>query len=146
MYQVENDGEQRSADLVLLRRQLAAVARVDQLTEEMILDGRLWRDVDPKAAQKLLADEAPRVLDVRTPQETVGGVLPGAQLIPIDQLEGRLDELPRDGKTTLVCCAGGGRSAAACEFLSEQGFSNLLNLAGGIGSWAGPTEKPDKGS
>jgi len=139
---IENQAEEQAAAIVTLRRQLAAVARGETITDDMIEEGRLWRDVDAQSAAELLDAEPPHVLDVRTPQETAGGVLPGAQLIPIDQLEGRLDEVPRDGRTTLVYCAGGGRSAAACEFLSQQGFSNLLNLAGGISSWSGPTEKP----
>jgi rhodanese-related sulfurtransferase len=42
----------------------------------------------------------------------------------------------------LVYCAGGGRSAAACEFLSRSGFENVFNLEGGFMSWSGPTARP----
>lgn len=143
---IENALEERSGEIEVLKRQLAAVAEGAEISAEMIAEGRLWRDIEPPAAVDLLSAQAPHVLDVRTPQETAGGILPGAQLIPIEQLEGRLDELARDGKPTLVYCAAGGRSAAACELLSERGFSNLLNLAGGFGSWPGPTEKPQASS
>ena len=46
------------------------------------------------------------------------------------------------GKPLLVCCAGGSRSAAACEFLSQQGYAGLHNLEGGMNSWSGPRVRP----
>ena len=82
------------------------------------------------------------ILDVRTPQETAAGIIPGAVLIPIDDLESRRSELPRDGRKTLVYCAGGGRSAVACEYLSREGYGELYNLEGGFTSWSGPRAKP----
>ncbi len=147
---VQNLAEEQAGELEKLRRLLAVVAAGGELSEDMILEGRLWKDVDPRAGQTLVeragggeaGAEPLRILDVRTPQETSAGIIPGALLIPVDQLERRLEELPKDGRRTLVYCAGGGRSAAACEFLSERGYANLLNLAGGFGSWSGPTEKP----
>jgi rhodanese-related sulfurtransferase len=83
-----------------------------------------------------------RVLDVRTPAETTHGIIPGAALIPVDQLEDRWKEIPKDKKQLLVYCAGGGRSAAACEFLSQQGYDSVFNLEGGFSSWTGPTARP----
>jgi rhodanese-related sulfurtransferase len=107
-----------------------------------VMAGQLWRDIDPREAQKLVEAGAVNLVDVRTPQETAGGIIPGALLIPVDELERRQRELPKNGKATLVYCAGGGRSAAACEMLSAQGFSGMLNLTGGFNSWAGPRVKP----
>ena len=54
-----------------------------------------------------------------------------------------MKEIPRDGKPTLLYCAAGGRSAAACELLSSLGYVGLINLQGGFSSWSGPTERPD---
>lgn len=125
-----------------LRELLAGVAEGQKPTREMIVEGQLWRDVRPDEGVKLVAAGNLRLIDVRTPQETSGGIIPGALLIPIDQLEGRMGELPKDGAATLIYCAGGGRSAAACEFLSGQGFRNLMNLEGGFGSWTGPRARP----
>jgi len=62
-------------------------------------------------------------------------------LIPVQELPERLSDLPRDGRKTLVYCAGGGRSAAACEMLTREGYANLHNLTGGIGAWGGPIER-----
>lgn len=138
----ENLAEEVRRELATTRRLLAEVAAGAQLDREQILEGRLWRDVDARAAQALLGRPDVHVLDVRTPGETAGGVLPGAQLVPIGELEERLREVPRDRRTLLVYCAAGGRSASACEFLASQGFDGLLNLSGGIGAWTGPIERP----
>ena len=85
------------------------------------------------------------VLDVRTKKEYDAGHLPGAVLIDFnspDFLEkvAKLDK----GKTYLVHCAAGGRSAKACDKMSTMKFSSLVNLEGGFGAWekAGkPVEK-----
>ena len=102
----------------------------------------MWREADTREAVELVSGGKVRIVDVRTPQETASGIIPGALLIPVDQLEARAGEIARDGRTTLVYCAGGSRSAAACEFLSTQGHENLINLSGGFGAWNGPRAKP----
>ena len=70
----------------------------------------------------------------------VSARIPGARHVPMDEIERRRDEIPRD-RPTLVYCAGGGRSAAVCEALSREGFDHLLNLEAGIGSWDGPLDR-----
>jgi rhodanese-related sulfurtransferase len=130
------------ANVANLRQMVAALAAHEPLTRDMVLNGQLWRDVDPREAQKLVEAGQVNLVDVRTPGETSGGIIPGALLIPVDELEQRQRELPRNGKSTLVYCAGGGRSAAACEMLSAQGFSGMLNLTGGFNAWSGARVKP----
>jgi rhodanese-related sulfurtransferase len=125
-----------------LRRMVAELAAGTPLTRQQVLDGVLWAEVGPEEGRALLAAGAVRVLDVRTPAETALGVIPGAQLIPIEELERRYRELPMVDQKTLVCCAGGARSAAACDFLSEKGYTNLINLSGGMSSWTGPVQRP----
>lgn len=122
------------------RRLLAKVASGAKLSQEQILEGRLWRDASGGEALALVKSGA-RILDVRTPQETASGVIPGAILIPVQELEARAKELPKDGRTTLVYCAGGSRSAAACEMLANLGHDDLVNLADGFQSWSGPRAK-----
>jgi rhodanese-related sulfurtransferase len=138
----ENLAEEVRRELETTRRLLAEVASGAQLEREQILEGRLWRDVDARDAVKLVGASGVHVLDVRTNGETIGGVIPGAQLLPVGELEERVREVPRDAKTLLVVCAGGGRSAAACEFLAGKGYAGLLNLTGGMGAWNGPVVKP----
>lgn len=138
---VDTLSEEVDAKLELTRRLLARVSSGEKLTQEMILEGQLFREVAPEDGARLVAGGA-RVLDVRTPRETAGGIIPGAILIPVDELEERSNELPKDGAETLVYCAGGGRSAAACDSLSRKGYDGLHNLLGGYTSWTGPTEMP----
>lgn len=133
--------EELRCELGVLKRQLAKVAGGATLTAEMIIEGQLWRDIDGDEALTVARDGA-FILDVRTQQETMLGVIAGAVLIPIDDIEERKVEIPRDGRAILVYCAIGSRSAAVCEHLAGQGFDDLLNLEGGIAVWTGATEKP----
>lgn len=80
-----------------------------------------------------LQDQDPYILDVRTEMEFQTGALPKANLIPVDQLHERLDELPENkNQTILVYCAHGVRSLYAAELLVQNGFKNVVNLRGGM--------------
>ena len=76
------------------------------------------------------------LLDVRQPGEFEQSRIPGAKLIPLPELPGRTSELDPD-KPTLTYCAIGGRSRAAAQYLSGQGFKEVYNLKGGIAAWQG---------
>ena len=138
----ENTLEESKAEVETLRRMLARIAAGAKLSPQMIAEGRLWHEVGTQEAVVMVTVGGVRVVDVRTPQETAAGMIPGALRIPVDEIEQRMKELPRDGRRTLVYCAGGSRSAAACEFLSRQGYEELYNLEGGFQSWSGPRAKP----
>lgn len=83
--------------------------------------------------QVLEAEPRPFLLDVREPFEWQICNLAslGAVLIPRGELEDRLDEIPRE-RPVLVYCRTGGRSRAAQGLLLERGFSDVLDLEGGI--------------
>jgi len=72
-----------------------------------------------------------KVVDVRSPREYLTGAYPGAVNIPVQELDRRLSELPRD-RPIVVYCGSGGRSAAAQRLLSARGFTQVIN-GGGIG-------------
>ncbi len=74
------------------------------------------------------------VLDVREVQEWDVVHIPDATLIPLAELEIRLDELPKD-QTILVVCRSGNRSATARDILLKAGFTNVTSLAGGMNDW-----------
>ncbi|MBW3610131.1 MAG: rhodanese-like domain-containing protein [Actinobacteria bacterium] len=74
------------------------------------------------------------VLDVRQPDEYEAGHVPGAHLIPLDQLSTRHTEVPHD-EDVYVVCRGGGRSAVATEALNGAGY-RAVNVAGGTQGWA----------
>jgi len=77
-----------------------------------------------------------QLLDVRQPGEYEQEHISGARLIPLKQLSDRLPELDSE-KPTIVYCAVGGRSRAAAQYLSGQGFQEVYNLSGGIKQWSG---------
>lgn len=73
------------------------------------------------------------VLDVRQPDEYREGHVPGAVLVPLGDVEARMDELPAD-RPLLVVCRSGGRSAAAVKTLRAAGY-DATNVAGGTLAW-----------
>lgn len=80
------------------------------------------------------------ILDVRTLKEYEEGHIPDVLHIPLDQLEGRLDEIPQDQKV-LVICRSGRRSAQATSLLRSKGFEQAVNIEGGMLAWRGPVVK-----
>ena len=70
------------------------------------------------------------LLDVREPFECQMGVIEGSINIPLGQLRGRLQEIPR-GKDIVVYCQVGLRAYIACRILMQHGFENVKNLSGG---------------
>jgi rhodanese-related sulfurtransferase len=92
-------------------------------------------NVGPEDAATMIK-QRPEVylLDVRTPQEYRQAHLADAQLIPIDQIERRLAEIPK-GRPILVYCAVGSRSAQVFSYLARRGYPELYNLDGGIVAW-----------
>ncbi len=75
-----------------------------------------------------------RVIDVRQMEEIAMGTVPKAEPLPLHTLPARVHELSRDEKLVVVCRSGM-RSAQACVFLQQQGFSNVYNLRGGMMAW-----------
>ncbi|HET9870781.1 MAG TPA: ThiF family adenylyltransferase, partial [bacterium] len=77
------------------------------------------------------------LLDVREPNEWDIAHIEGAQLLPLSQLPQRFHELDKyKGKDIAVHCKSGVRSRKAINFLKDQGFSRLTNVAGGILGWS----------
>jgi len=74
------------------------------------------------------------ILDVRTKEEFDGEHLESATLIPVDELEARLGELPKN-KPIIVYCMSGRRSTKASEILINNHFSPVYNMTGGIEQW-----------
>lgn len=75
-----------------------------------------------------------RVIDVRQMEEIRSGTVPKAEALPLHTLPIKVHELPKDEKLVMVCRSGA-RSAQACMFLQQQGFSNVYNLRGGMMGW-----------
>jgi rhodanese-related sulfurtransferase len=86
--------------------------------------------------ERLAQGDQPFILDVRQPEEYAEQHIPGAVLIPLGELLGRVGELEqyRD-QEMIVMCRSGNRSGQACLFLNMRGFDNATNLRGGILAW-----------
>lgn len=87
--------------------------------------------VESAEAHTLVANGA-TLLDVRTPEEFRSRHLDGALNVPVDEVEARLAEIPRD-KPVVVYCQSGARAAAATSVLRAKGY-DARNL-GGISAW-----------
>ena len=98
------------------------------------------QSMDPEAAKAFMAGKAQdefTLLDVRQPREYEKKHIPGAKLIPVGELDQRLDEMD-PGKPVLTYCAVGGRSRVAAQMLAGKGFDRVINLSGGIKAWEDP--------
>ncbi|MHB9095330.1 MAG: rhodanese-like domain-containing protein [Eubacteriales bacterium] len=74
------------------------------------------------------------VVDVRENEEYGLGHISGSLLIPIGEVQSRVNELPRDKKIVVVC-ATGARSSQVADYLVQQGYTGVYNLSGGLASW-----------
>lgn len=85
-------------------------------------------------AEELASGNPPLVIDIRGPREWNAKHLSGSINLPLNQLQRRIAEVPRDGRIA-VHCAGGYRSSIAVSILNQYGITNLIELAGGIAAW-----------
>jgi hydroxyacylglutathione hydrolase len=85
-------------------------------------------------AEDLRLPAPPLVVDVRTPREWNTKHIDGSLNLPLNHLEERLQEIPRD-RTVVVACAGGYRSSIAASLLQRQGLDKIVELAGGMAAW-----------
>ncbi len=80
---------------------------------------------------KQMADAGAIFVDVRSPGEYNLGYVPYAVNIPLQEVPRRLAELPKD-KDLLIYCKSGRRSASATNFLLQNGYEKVYNVAGGF--------------
>ena len=78
--------------------------------------------------------QSPLLVDVRELDEFREVRIEGAALVPMSAFADRHAELPKD-RQLLVMCAAGSRSAAATSFLLRNGWSDVVNVEGGIIAW-----------
>ena len=90
-------------------------------------------------ADCLKAKENLTILDVREDWETKLCRIEPSLHIPLNELPGRVQELSKD-VPLVVLCHHGMRSLRAVLWLRSQGFENVVNLDGGIDSWARQVE------
>lgn len=74
------------------------------------------------------------VLDIREDWERRQGHIPGTMHLPMGLIPHHLKQLPRD-RTIILTCRTGNRTGQLTRYLQQQGFDNVLNMAGGIVAW-----------
>ena len=98
------------------------------------LVARTQRITAPSLGEKLMSEQPPVVLDVRTPKERDNvGFIEGSVNIPLNELAERIADVPTN-KPLMVHCAGGYRSVIACSVLQQHGIQ-CTDLVGGFKAW-----------
>lgn len=101
-------------------------------------------EVDVNEAARLISEEGYKVLDVREPAEVAAGAIEGALNVPRGVLEAAADlqyaganPALRDARNDkwLVVCGTSGRSAMAVDVLQKMGYTNVVNILGGMNAW-----------
>ena len=95
--------------------------------------GSLAREVSTDEAYKMYQQSGTFTVDVRTQEEWDEYHAPNTTLIPLDQLQNRLSEVPKD-KEILVVCRSGNRSQQGRDILLSAGY-NATSMAGGLKEW-----------
>ncbi|MCG6937308.1 MAG: sulfurtransferase [Gammaproteobacteria bacterium] len=85
-------------------------------------------------------DEQPLLLDVRQPWEFDVCKIENSVLIPMSQIPSSLESLDSN-RETVVICHHGIRSRRVGYYLEQAGFSNVINLSGGVSQWAMTVDK-----
>lgn len=88
----------------------------------------------PVVAEELASTDPPLVLDIRNPREWATKHIDGSTNIPLNHLQERIGEVPRDRRIALHC-AGGYRSSIAASILQQYGITNVIEMAGGLAAW-----------
>ena len=87
-----------------------------------------------QVAEELAAAEPPVLVDVRNPREYAAKHIEGSVNVPLNHLQERIAEIPRDRRVA-VHCAGGYRSSSAVSNLHQHELTHLTEMAGGLAAW-----------
>ena len=98
--------------------------------------GAVYVNITAEEAKRIMdSEEDYIILDTRTEAEYDEGHIPGAIVIPHDEIADRAEEeLPDKDRSILVYCRSGRRSKLAAEILVELGYTNIKEF-GGIIDW-----------
>jgi rhodanese-related sulfurtransferase len=95
-------------------------------------------EIDVHSVKQLLDDQADMLLiDCREPSEYETARIDQATLIPMAEIQYRLEEIePYREKQIVIHCHHGGRSLRVTNYLRQSGFAHATNMAGGIDQWS----------
>jgi rhodanese-related sulfurtransferase len=95
------------------------------------------QSIKPEQLKELLdrGGSNARLVDVREPWEFEICRIEGSENIPMSELPARLGAFDKD-QPTVIICHHGARSLQVAEYLSRSGFTQVMNLEGGVNAWA----------
>lgn len=99
-------------------------------------------DTDPlrvslEEGRQLFETKQVLMFDIREPKEHATGVASGAVLLPMSQLNQRLNEIPKDpARPVLLICNTQNRSGKVAQGMKEAGWTNVRYVHGGMSTWA----------
>lgn len=101
-----------------------------------ILPPRGVKQIDVIELTKMLEEqkEGHQYIDVRPAEQFHAMHVYGFENIPLRELKNKVDKLSKDEKV-IVICERGNDSNEACRVLKRHGFSDLVNVRGGIITW-----------
>lgn len=82
-----------------------------------------------------ISEQPPLLLDVREPWEFEYCHIEGSVLIPMGELQHELEHLDPTRETVIICHHGI-RSRQMGYYMEQMGFTNIINLDGGVEQWA----------
>ncbi|WP_380675392.1 rhodanese-like domain-containing protein [Salinigranum sp. GCM10025319] len=107
------------------------------------MDGEISTD---EVAELLAAgDDAPRIVDIRSPDAFARGHIPGSENVPFDRLPDRIESLADADHIVTVCPHGKASVQAARLITSYEGTADarVESMAGGLEDWDGPLDADD---
>jgi rhodanese-related sulfurtransferase len=114
----------------------ALFTALDEFLSALPADKGFYTVKSDKLAEALASSNPPAIIDIRTAAEfEKDGYIDGAVNLPMDEILGKLDQLPAQDAPIVVHCVSGHRGSVVAMALRLMGYSNVVNLAGGLNAW-----------
>jgi rhodanese-related sulfurtransferase len=123
--------------MLVLMSASAALFAQDMTSADLVAEAKSHiKTISVTEAKGLLDKGGYLFLDVREPNETDMGKIPGAILIPRGLIEFKIANTVEDKNTKMVVyCKSGGRSALSTYTLTRMGYKNAVSMDGGWSAW-----------
>lgn len=132
-------------DMAVQRNHLVRIKNREEVSDQFLSQGHVYRDLDPHSAWKLFQEQDFDFIFLDVSHSEFRPDLPRpseALHIPLEDLEARLEELRNKTTPLFIISEDGLRSILACEFLANLGYYNCNNVSGGWAYWPGHLAQP----